>query len=324
VNVSNTIIVNNTYITNVYAGRHRNFDYRYGRDPHAITAVGRSHFISGRPVLGRVLRVDERELRNWRHDPRPPAIAPNRESVLAGSVRRAPPAALVNRGNASSRWSSNRVRFDAERRDIEANGGRPIGRTHLYTGNPKQGRGDFNRGSARALSVGAGSRASSASRDSVARSYTRSDRVQSLPAQESSNRVRAGTDRNDSSRSIQHRAAEGRVRESRSSGSPPRIEQRSFRTREPSSGTRTHGFAPETRVRQSDRSSSSSRAPVQRESYAPPKRVERAAPQRSSSSRSSAPSRSYSAPRSNNNSRSSNTSRSSSSRNAGRANVRDR
>jgi hypothetical protein len=137
INASNTIIVNHTYITNVYSAHQPRFDYRYRHQPRAITAVDRNHFVGGRPVMGRVMRVEERELRNWRDSVRPPALAPDRASVLAGGVRRSPPVAQLQRERIDARRPVNRVGFAAERRQIEANGGRPIGRTQLYTGNPK-------------------------------------------------------------------------------------------------------------------------------------------------------------------------------------------
>lgn len=138
INASNTIIVNHTYITNVYSAHPPRFDYRYSRNPRAITAVERNHFIGGRPVLGRVLRVEERELHNWRQAVRPPALTPDRGSILAGEVRRAPPAAHFNRDHSAPHVPVRRVGFDTERTRIEANGGRPVSRSQLYTGNPKE------------------------------------------------------------------------------------------------------------------------------------------------------------------------------------------
>lgn len=169
VNMSNTIIVNNTYITNVYSGRYRDFEYRYRSHPRAVTAVEHGRFIGGRPVLGRIMRVNEHELSQWQPAHRPPALAPDRASVLAGSVRRAPPLHRLN-----DRGLAPRIAFDAERRRIEANGGRPIGRTHLYRVGPKDGS-DFNprhRGVPRL-----------SSQDDAPRSTApRGQRIESLPA----------------------------------------------------------------------------------------------------------------------------------------------
>src|SRR5690606_31342190 len=136
VNFSNTIIVNHAYITNVYRGRYRDLDYRYRTNPRAVTAVSRGQFIGGRPVLGRILRVDQRELGQWQARYRPPALTPDRASVLAGAIRRAPPLHRAHSG--TSAGFASRVAFDTERRRIEANGGRPIGRSNLFPDRPKE------------------------------------------------------------------------------------------------------------------------------------------------------------------------------------------
>jgi hypothetical protein len=141
VNVSNTIIVNNTYINNAYRGRYRDFDYRYRERPEAVTVVERDHFVRGRPIGGHAARVDDRELRRWGHDARPPAIAPERDSVLAGTPRmpRTLDTAREPRSVVTRREWANRVSFDDERRAVEANGGRPVARTALIDRNPKKG-----------------------------------------------------------------------------------------------------------------------------------------------------------------------------------------
>jgi hypothetical protein len=143
VNVSNTIIVNNSYF---YGGRHRHpphFDHR--RYPHAVTVVNRDYFVAGRPIGGHRLNLDAANISHWRADTRPPAIAPYRESVLAGQPRSGP--RNGGRFGREGDYFSNRVPFHTERRAIETNGGRPIGRAELrdrnrLTNGPKQG-GDF-------------------------------------------------------------------------------------------------------------------------------------------------------------------------------------
>ncbi|HEY6641623.1 DUF6600 domain-containing protein [Povalibacter sp.] len=142
INMSNTVIVNNTTIANVYNGRHRNFDYRYGRDPRAVTIVDRDRFRGGNNLEGHWSRVDRDDLRRWQSDPRPPALAPNRDSVFAArTLGRIPGSAehvvrqtfnQQNR-NADTRRPA-RIPFDAEQRAIEANGGRPIPRSQLRAG----------------------------------------------------------------------------------------------------------------------------------------------------------------------------------------------
>ncbi|MET0533614.1 MAG: DUF6600 domain-containing protein [Steroidobacter sp.] len=142
VNVSNTIIVNNNYF---YGGR-RIPHPRFDRDRHGsgVTAISRDHFVGGRRIGDHMVRFNDNEMRQWRGVREPPAIAPYRESVLAGQARRAPPDA--NRFRETRRggdYFAGRVPFHTERRAIESNGGRPIGRSELRgNGNPKD-RGDF-------------------------------------------------------------------------------------------------------------------------------------------------------------------------------------
>jgi hypothetical protein len=104
VNVSNTIIVNNINVTNVYGRPGHRPRYTYGGLGNAVTAAQRDVFVSGRPVGGQRVRVNDRELRQWRDNVRPASIAPVRQSILAGQPRRqVTPAAFANdnarRGN---------------------------------------------------------------------------------------------------------------------------------------------------------------------------------------------------------------------------------
>jgi hypothetical protein len=100
VNVSNTVIVNRTYITNVYENRERNVTYRNRTVPGAVTTVSRTTFTSAQRVRGREIRVDEREIS--RTTAVAPRIEPIRESRLGASelahrVVRKPPQTVVNR-----------------------------------------------------------------------------------------------------------------------------------------------------------------------------------------------------------------------------------
>lgn len=87
VNVANTVIYNQTNITNMYAGRQYPRGYRNGSLADAITLARREAFVSGRSLGGQRIRLNDRDVREWRHDARPPAIAPNRSSILAGEPR---------------------------------------------------------------------------------------------------------------------------------------------------------------------------------------------------------------------------------------------
>jgi hypothetical protein len=144
VNVSNTVIVNNNYF---YGGRNiprTHFD----RDRHGygVTAVSRDYFAGGRPISNHLVRIGDSDMRSWHGVREPPAITPYRESVLAGQVHRPPRDADRFRDmRRGGDYFAGRVPFQTERRAIESNGGRPIGRSELRSdGNPKD-RGDFFR-----------------------------------------------------------------------------------------------------------------------------------------------------------------------------------
>jgi hypothetical protein len=96
VNVSNTVIVNNVNVTNVYGGRGQRPRYVNSFGSNAVTTVHRDQFVAGRRVGDQRVHVNDRELRNWRDNVRPSTIAPDRQSILAGQPRRqTPPAAFA-------------------------------------------------------------------------------------------------------------------------------------------------------------------------------------------------------------------------------------
>src|SRR6185503_5170544 len=102
VNVSNTVIVNKTYITNVYDNRVTNITYRNRTVPGGVTAVSRTTFTSAEPVGRHVVRVDEREITRVRASGAAPRIEPPRQAILgmndaARRNVRMPPAALRER-----------------------------------------------------------------------------------------------------------------------------------------------------------------------------------------------------------------------------------
>ena len=99
INVTNTTIVNQTYIANVYRSRGANTRYVNSGIPGAVTTVPRNVFTSAQPVNGHRMSAPEGGPGRFATTGAPPAIAPARESVL-GSTRvaaRRPPQALVNR-----------------------------------------------------------------------------------------------------------------------------------------------------------------------------------------------------------------------------------
>jgi hypothetical protein len=91
VNVSNTVIVNNINVTNVYGRPGQRPRYVNSGVANAVTAVTRDHFVGGRPVGTQRVHVDEGQLRHWRDNVRPTSIAPDRDSILAGQPRRESP-----------------------------------------------------------------------------------------------------------------------------------------------------------------------------------------------------------------------------------------
>lgn len=97
VNRSNTLMVDNTYITNVYLGRGRHIDYRHRHLPHAITTVERDHFARGRHVDRGRRFLDEWQLRRWRAEGRSPDRRPERSSLIFGTPHRSDGRALQGR-----------------------------------------------------------------------------------------------------------------------------------------------------------------------------------------------------------------------------------
>ena len=100
VNVTNTVIVNRTYMTDVYNNRGGNLSYRNRMVPGAVTTVSRTAFTSAGRVGDHRVRVDDREMGRWRAAAVPPPIAPARESRYGGSSRgyvRPPPREVVDR-----------------------------------------------------------------------------------------------------------------------------------------------------------------------------------------------------------------------------------
>ncbi len=101
VNVTNTVIINRTHITEIYNNRARNVPYR-NRVAGAVTAVTRNAFTSAQRTGDHRVRIDDRELTRTRGAAVAPQIQPVRESRLGVSeaVRRnvrVPPQTVANR-----------------------------------------------------------------------------------------------------------------------------------------------------------------------------------------------------------------------------------
>jgi hypothetical protein len=142
VNVTNTVIVNNTYITNVYENRVNNITYVNRSRPGAVVSVSRDTFVSGRSIAGRTMRIPPNELSRFSAHGAGPAIPPSRESVLGHrpdmNVRR-PPAAFMNRTVvARTAPPPAPISFERQQSAIRENGGRPLGREQLNALRPQQ------------------------------------------------------------------------------------------------------------------------------------------------------------------------------------------
>lgn len=115
--------------------RHGSFDYRFARYPPAITIVDRDRFLAGRPLGDAHMNLGDRDLHQWRAQPRPPALTPYRESVLGGEARTiARPLRDADRhrdGFPRYRMPA-RIPFETERHTIEANRGQPPSRVQLF------------------------------------------------------------------------------------------------------------------------------------------------------------------------------------------------
>jgi len=145
VNVRNTTIVNNTYITNVYNnysnGRPiNNGNYAYRQNMAAVTAVSRETFVGSRPVGAARVQVNAATLRNANVVSRV-GIAPERASFIGANAARArAPAAqaldrrVIARTAPPARSAPVAARIEA----IKRNGEQPLARTQLRQIAPKQ------------------------------------------------------------------------------------------------------------------------------------------------------------------------------------------
>ena len=137
VNVSNTVIVNRTQVTNVYNNVYvnksvnvTNITYQNQHINNAVTATSNTTFTSAQPVGRNIIRVNEREVTAAPVAPTGPAVVPQQRSVLgAGAEARVRP-----RVDFSSRAVVAKtapppapVSFARQQQAIQANGGRPIG-----------------------------------------------------------------------------------------------------------------------------------------------------------------------------------------------------
>jgi hypothetical protein len=134
VNITNTTVVSNTYITDVYQNRVTNIRY-VNSTAAAVTAVPQSVFTSAQRVVGHTMPVTSGTVAGMSVAAAAPPITPVRQSVLgAGSGRKVahPPPALANRAViAHTPPPRAPATFDTQLAAIQANGGRPLARPDL-------------------------------------------------------------------------------------------------------------------------------------------------------------------------------------------------
>jgi hypothetical protein len=134
VNITNTTVVNNLYISDVY--EHRLTPLHYANNTSAaVTAVPESVFVSGERVGGRAVRVAPAALAAATVAAAAPAIAPIRQSVLGPDLGRgaARPRTAFFSHAVVARTAPPRAPAPLERQmaAIQANGGRPLARAEL-------------------------------------------------------------------------------------------------------------------------------------------------------------------------------------------------
>lgn len=134
INITNTTIVSNTYITKVYEHNLTPLHYM-NNTAGAVTTVPQNVFTSGQRVGGHALRLPAAALQEAVVTAAAPAIAPSRQSVLGPGLGRGavhPPAQLLNRPVVARRLPP-RAPAPLERQiaAIQENGGRPLARAEL-------------------------------------------------------------------------------------------------------------------------------------------------------------------------------------------------
>jgi hypothetical protein len=142
VNVSNTVIVNRTQVTNVYTNVYvnktvnvTNVTYQNQAVSGAVTATSHTAFTSAQPVGRNMVAVNAREVATAQVAPVAPSVAPPKQAVLgAGAPAHAmPPAALANRAVvAKTAPPPAPVSFVKQQQMIQANGGRPVAISEMH------------------------------------------------------------------------------------------------------------------------------------------------------------------------------------------------
>jgi hypothetical protein len=144
VNISNTTVINQTHITNVYNNVYvnktvnvTNVTYQNQAAPNAVTATSHQAFTSAQPVARNMVRVDAREVASAPVAPMTPTVAPQQHSVLGSGASASvkPPAATFSRAVvAKTAPPPAPVSFVKQQQAIQANGGRPPAASEIRRG----------------------------------------------------------------------------------------------------------------------------------------------------------------------------------------------
>jgi hypothetical protein len=135
VNITNTTVINQTNITNVYNNVYvnktvnvTNIKYQNQTAPNAVTATSHQAFTTAQPVGRNMVKVDAREVASAPAVPLTPNVAPQQRSVLGAGTSSSikPPASTLSRQVvAKTPPPPAPVSFVKQQQAIQANGGRP-------------------------------------------------------------------------------------------------------------------------------------------------------------------------------------------------------
>lgn len=144
INVHNTVVINNTYVTNVYndyyvQGRPVRRDYTFRTAANAVTVVPRDTFVTARNAAESMAHLRPGALEQGELIGRAPA-APTRASLSGQMTSRQPPSARIGEREVIARTEPARpmVPFEQRERAIARNGGEPLAREQV----DRLGRGD--------------------------------------------------------------------------------------------------------------------------------------------------------------------------------------
>lgn len=151
VNVHNTVVINNTYVTNVYndfyvQGRPMRRDYTFRDAANAVTVVPRDSFVSARSAAESMARLRPGMLEQGELMTSAPA-APIRASLADERGRAAAPATRAFERDIVARTKPAQVSapFEVRQRAIARNGGEPLAVEQLQRLGAEQGSGSRDR-----------------------------------------------------------------------------------------------------------------------------------------------------------------------------------